>query len=160
MPTRAIRIGVTAYGSGATSRTAKVISVMRDPPSLLARCSCAIHHPAAAIEQLEELVDVVADILSAVEAAPHHAQPADELVAGIDRNQISVRRSRFIVGHPYEQCLGVVGDGVDTGIGGVDVVPRLKIQLGFGGAGWAGVERHRAAERRVVEEERQADRYL
>ena len=42
----------------------------------------------------EEFVDVLAGVLSAVEAAPQHPQPADELVAGVDRHQIADRAAR------------------------------------------------------------------
>src|SRR3984957_7792555 len=107
---------------------------------------------------IEERVDELAALLPTVEAAPQHPQTADELVAGIDRDQIAI--GLLVLAHSDQQRLDVVGDEGYPGVGRVDRGPRRKVQIGFGCPRRSRIERDGAIERRVAEEERQADRDL
>src|SRR5689334_18479234 len=101
-PSRALSTGVTANGSGSISRTANVTSVMRDPGSLLARESYA-HHVAALVQHPEELIYELANLLTAVESVPQHPQPADELIARVDGQQIAARCHGLLVARHLNQ---------------------------------------------------------
>src|SRR5271167_1892124 len=71
---------------------------------------------------IEERVDELAGLLPTVEAAPQHPQTADELIAGIDRDQIAI--GLLILAHSHKQRLDVVGDQGHSGVGRVDRGPR------------------------------------
>src|SRR5258708_17959396 len=107
---------------------------------------------------IEERVDELAGLLPTVEAAPQHPQTADELVAGIDRDQIAI--GLLILAHSHKQRLDVVGDEGYPGVGRVDRGPRLEVEIGFGSPCRSRIERDGAIERRVAEEERHADWHL
>src|SRR6202021_2173828 len=79
---------------------------------------------------IEERIDELAGLLPTVEAAPQHPQAADELVAGIDRDQIAI--GLLILAHSHKQRLDVVGDEGYSGIGRVDRGPRLTVEDGVG----------------------------
>src|ERR1700735_4870614 len=78
---------------------------------------------------IEERIDELAGLLPTVEAAPQHPQAADELVAGIDRDQIAI--GLLILAYAHKQRLDVVGDQGHSGIGRVDRGPRLEAEIGF-----------------------------
>src|SRR4051812_37600819 len=108
MPMRAVSRGVTEYCSAITSATVNVRSLT---PGL----SCA-GHLAACLDLLEEFVDEFADLVAAVEAAPQHSQSADELVAGVDGDQVTLGRGVafrvgvITVGHSHQQRFDIVGE--------------------------------------------------
>src|ERR1700729_3020651 len=79
---------------------------------------------------IEERIDELAGLLPTVESAPQHPQTADELVAGIDRDQIAI--GLLILAHSHKQCLDIVGDEGYPGVGRVDRGPRLEVEIGFG----------------------------
>jgi len=110
----------------------------------------------------EEVVDELARLLAAVEPAPPRSQAADELIAGVDRDQVALgRRVDFrIFGNAHQQCLNVVGQQADPRFSGADRAPGVQVELGFGCTGRARVETDSAIQRRIAEEERQADRNL
>src|SRR5882757_6902266 len=107
---------------------------------------------------IEERVDELAGLLPTVEAAPQHPQTADELIAGVDRDQIAV--GLLILAHSHQQRLDVVVDEGYPGVGRVDRCPRLEVEIGFGCPCRSRIERDGAIERRIAEEERQPDRDL
>src|ERR1700730_18502512 len=78
----------------------------------------------------EERVDEFAGLLPTVEAAPQHPQPADELVAGVDGNQIAV--GLFVLAHSHQQRLGVVGEEGPRGVSRVDRGPSFGVEMGLG----------------------------
>src|ERR1700722_8545976 len=104
---------------------------------------------------IEERIDELAGLLPTVEAAPQHPQAPDELVAGIDRDQIAI--GLLILAHSHKQRLDVVGAQGLSGIGRVDSGPRLEVEIGFGCPCRSRVERDGAVQRRVAEEECQAN---
>src|ERR1700683_5336249 len=79
---------------------------------------------------IEKGVDELARFLATVEAAPQHPQPTDELVAGVDRDQIAV--GLLILAHSHQQRLDVVGEQAYSRVGRVDRGPRLEVEVGFG----------------------------
>src|ERR1700761_3961554 len=91
---------------------------------------------------IEEHVDKLAGLLPTVEAAPQHPQTADKLVAGIDRDQITI--GLLFLAHAHKQRLDVVGDEGYPWVGRVDRGPRLEVEIGFGCPCWSRVERDRA----------------
>src|SRR3954462_7482142 len=103
----AISRGVTENCSAATSRTVnvKLLTLIR---------SCA-GHLAARLDLLEEVVDEFADFVATVKPPPQHSQPAHELVAGVDGDEIAlggrveVRIGMVAIGYTYQQCLDIVG---------------------------------------------------
>src|SRR5271170_1675061 len=107
---------------------------------------------------IEERVDEFAGLLPTVEAAPQHSQPADELVAGVDGNQIAI--GLFVLADSHKQRLDVIGEQAYPGVGRVDRGPGLEVQIGFRCPRRSRIERDGAIERRVAEEERETDRHL
>ena len=69
---------------------------------------------------IEERIDELARLLPAVEAAPQHPQTADELVAGIDRDEIAI--GLLILAHSHKQRL----DALHYDTGAVDRFSTLN----------------------------------
>src|ERR1700684_1410471 len=94
---------------------------------------------------VEERVDELAGLLPTVEAAPQHPQPTDELVAGVDGDQIAI--GLFVLTHSHQQRLDVVGEQAYSRVGRVDRGPRLEVEVGFGRPRRSRVERDSAIQR-------------
>src|ERR1700730_16743543 len=77
----------------------------------------------------EERVDEFAGLLPTVEATPQHPQPADELVAGVDGNQIAI--GLIVLAHSHKQRLDVVGEHGHPRVGRVDRGPCLEVEIGL-----------------------------
>src|ERR1700728_3353890 len=103
---------------------------------------------------IEECIDELAGLLPTVKAAPQHPQATDELVAGVDRDQIAI--GLLIVARSDQQRLDVVVDQCYPGVGRVDRCPRIEVEIGFSSPCRARIERDGPIERRVAEEESQA----
>lgn len=97
-------------------------------------------------------------MLTAIEPSPQHAQPSDELVARIDRDQIAARRARF--GDLHQQRFNIVGKQFESLVAVFEVAPNIEVQLGLAGPGRARIEGDGASESGVGEEERHTDRDL
>src|SRR6201996_6369185 len=90
----------------------------------------------------EEVVDELARLLPTVKPVPPRSQPADELIAGVDRDEVALRCSvaLCIVGHADQQSFDVVSQQTDPRLGGADCAPGVEVELGFGCTGRSGVK--------------------
>ena len=148
---RASSSGAAAYGSGDDVADAKQVGHGGRPAASV---------PAAAPGRSAKKSSISGmRLLAAVEAPPGAAQAPDQFVAGVDRNEVALRAVAARARRDQER-LDVRASTAQRRVRRDDRLPGGQRQLGLGRPGRARVERDRAAQHRVAEEEGHADRDL